>query len=152
MASNTDDTFAQYKTYAGIAIGGVLLAAILDACTAPTKEEIAEAKAASEATVEARRMAIENPCAAAEENLKPIEKLVVAQKAAEPGQARDGATVYQAACMGCHAAGVMEAPKLEPGAWDARTHKGLDGLTTSSINGITTCPHAAATRRLPMKR
>ena len=72
MASNTDDTFAQYKTYAGIAIGGVLLAAILDACTAPTKEEIAEAKAASEATVEARRMAIENPGAAAEENLNKL--------------------------------------------------------------------------------
>ena len=140
MASNTDDTFAQYKTYAGIAIGGVLLASILDACTAPSEEEIAEAKAAKEAVVEARRAAVENPGAEAEEKIKPIEKLAVVEKAPAPGPARDGATVYQSACMACHAAGVMEAPKLEAGAWDTRVHKGLDGLTTSAINGINNMP------------
>ncbi len=140
MASDTDAIFAQYKTYAGIAIGGVVLAAILDACTAPSEQEISDAKAAQQVAVEARRAAVENPGAAAEEKIKPIETLAVAEKVAELGPARDGAAVYQAACMACHAAGVMAAPKLEAGAWDQRIHKGLDGLTTSAINGINNMP------------
>lgn len=140
MASNTDETFAKYKTYGTAAVGAVALASVLDWFTAPSEEEIAEAKAASEAVVEARRVAVENPGAEAEEKIKPIEKLAVVAKAPEPGPARGGAEVYQAACMACHAAGVMEAPKLEAGAWDARAHKGLDGLTTSAINGINNMP------------
>lgn len=140
MASNTDETFAKYKTYGAAAVGAVALASVLDWFTAPTEEEIAEAKAASEAVVEARRAAIENPGAEAEEKIKPIEKLAVVAKAPEPGPARGGAEVYQNACMACHAAGVLDAPKLEAGAWDDRIHKGLDGLTTSAINGINNMP------------
>ncbi|MGB1255049.1 MAG: c-type cytochrome [Thiolinea sp.] len=140
MASNTDETFAQYKLYTGIAIGGILLAAVLDSCTAPTKEEIAAAKEAKVAAVEAKEAAVETAAATLADNLKPIEKVEAVEKAAPAGPARGGAEVYQAACLACHASGVLNAPKLEAGAWDDRIGKGLDGLTTSAINGINSMP------------
>lgn len=140
MASTHDDTFGKYKLYSGIAIGGVLLATMMDSCSTPSDEEkLAEAnkQAAQVTETVAAASADENTV---EQNLAPVEKLVVVDKNAPAAPARSGEAVYQSACLACHAAGVLEAPKLEAGAWDSRIAKGLDGLTLSAINGINAMP------------
>ncbi|CAA6803543.1 MAG: Cytochrome c5 [uncultured Thiotrichaceae bacterium] len=139
MASTHDDTLGKYKLYSGIAIGGVLLAAMLDSCSTPSDEEkLAEAnKQTAQVTETATANVDENTV---EQNLAPIETLVVVDKNAPVAPARSGEAVYQSACLACHAAGVLQAPKLEAGAWDSRIAKGLDGLTLSAINGINAMP------------
>lgn len=139
MASTHDDTFGKYKLYSGIAIGGVLLAAMLDSCSGGSDDEkLAEAnKQTAQVTQTAAADVTDNTV---EQNLAPIEKLVVVDKNAPVAPARSGEAVYQAACLACHAAGVLEAPKLEAGAWDSRIAKGLDGLTLSAINGLNAMP------------
>lgn len=49
---------------------------------------------------------------------------------------RTGAEVYQAKCMGCHAAGVLGSPKFgDASAWSGRIGAGLEALTTASLKG-----------------
>lgn len=49
---------------------------------------------------------------------------------------RDGATVYNAKCGVCHAAGVAGAPKIgDAAAWAARESLGIEGLLASAIKG-----------------
>ncbi|MDD9886898.1 MAG: c-type cytochrome [Gammaproteobacteria bacterium] len=44
--------------------------------------------------------------------------------------------IYQSACHACHAAGVLEAPRLEDrAAWQTRYAQGLEVLYQSVING-----------------
>ncbi|MDD9869813.1 MAG: c-type cytochrome [Gammaproteobacteria bacterium] len=44
--------------------------------------------------------------------------------------------IYQSACNACHAAGVLEAPRLEDrAAWQTRYAQGLEVLYQSVING-----------------
>ncbi|MDD9806084.1 MAG: c-type cytochrome, partial [Gammaproteobacteria bacterium] len=44
--------------------------------------------------------------------------------------------IYQSACNACHAAGVLEAPRLEDrAAWQTRYAQGLEALYQSVING-----------------
>lgn len=130
MASTNDDTFSKYKLYSGVAIGGVLLAAMLDSCSGGSGDELVVDAAKQAAPV----------TQTAEQNLKPVEKLVVVDKNAPVAPARSGEAVYQAACLACHASGLLDAPKLEAGAWDTRIAKGLDGLTLSAINGLNAMP------------
>ena len=50
---------------------------------------------------------------------------------------RDGETVYNLACMACHASGVAGAPKTgDPAAWAPRIAKGVDALLDHAINGF----------------
>lgn len=133
VASTNDDTFSKYKLYSGVAIGSVLLAAMLDSCSGgPDSELVAEAAKQALPTAAVIQTAAQN--------LAPVENLVVVDKDAPAAPARSGEAVYQSACLACHAAGVLGAPKLEAGAWDARIEKGLAGLTTSAINGINAMP------------
>ncbi len=44
--------------------------------------------------------------------------------------------LYEGACLACHASGVAGAPKLgDSAAWESRLANGIDGITTSAING-----------------
>ncbi|NKB77928.1 MAG: cytochrome c5 family protein [Gammaproteobacteria bacterium] len=54
--------------------------------------------------------------------------------AAEP---RDGVTVYNTACMACHASGVAGAPMVgDIENWTPRIAKGLETLIANAINGF----------------
>lgn len=49
--------------------------------------------------------------------------------------------IYASSCMSCHAAGVLNAPKLGvAGDWEARRKKGIDQLVANAINGINAMP------------
>jgi cytochrome c5 len=68
----------------------------------------------------------------------PVAKLELAKApaAAADGQPRDGATVYNAVCMACHASGVAGAPKAgDKEAWAPRIATGTDALILSVTNG-----------------
>ncbi len=55
---------------------------------------------------------------------------------AGPVVVASGESIYQKACMACHAAGVAGAPKYgDAGAWAARLGSGVDALTAAVING-----------------
>jgi len=137
VASTHDDTFAKYKLYSGLAVGGVVLAMMLDSCSGTSDDE---KLAAADQAAPVAQAAANTENNTVEQNLAPVEKLAVVDKNAPAAPARNGEEVYKAACLACHAAGVLEAPKLEPGAWDTRVEKGLDGLTTSAINGLNAMP------------
>ena len=65
----------------------------------------------------------------------------VVASAEEQGAAMSGEQVYQQACAACHAAGVLNAPKLgDSAAWSTRKAKGMDTLYTNAINGIGSMP------------
>ena len=47
-----------------------------------------------------------------------------------------GEQVYNARCAACHAAGILQSPKLgDKDAWKARLSQGLDKLVYSALNG-----------------
>ncbi|HPE61473.1 MAG TPA: c-type cytochrome [Thiolinea sp.] len=140
MATAQHDNYAKPMMYAGISLALILFASILDSCSSPSAEEKAAAKAAAAADAQvARKPRAQALAEAATENIKPIGTVVSVDKAA-PTVVRSGEEVYQAVCIACHAAGVLNAPKLEAGAWDDRIGKGLEGLLASSINGLNAMP------------
>jgi len=57
--------------------------------------------------------------------------------AAKPdGKARDGATIYQAVCIACHATGVAGAPKTgDKAAWAPRIASGMAAMLKNATNG-----------------
>jgi len=76
------------------------------------------------------------------QSAKPAEVVEVAAKGP-----RDGETVYNAGCVGCHAAGVLNAPKYGDGAaWQARldSHGDFEGLWKSGWAGINSMPAKGA--------
>lgn len=78
-----------------------------------------------------------------QERIAPISRVHVGEVAAvamaPAADAMAEATpeqIYQAACNACHAAGVLEAPRLEDrAAWQTRYAQGLEVLYQSVING-----------------
>lgn len=74
------------------------------------------------------------------ERIKPVGSVHVAGAAATTAAAagpRSGADVYNAACMACHAAGVLGAPKPGDAAgWGPRMEAGMDTVLANAINGI----------------
>lgn len=85
------------------------------------------------------------------DRIKPSGNVCVAGEACDTAQvaatsavasaARDGATVYQQACLACHMTGAAGAPILgDTGAWSARIDKGLDTLIANAISGIGAMP------------
>lgn len=86
-----------------------------------------------------------------EERIKPVAtvvtdpsvlvKLAAAAQAARP--AMTGEQVYAKVCTGCHAAGVLGAPKVgDKAAWSARlkSQGGVDGLLKKAISGLNAMP------------
>ncbi|HXH02014.1 MAG TPA: c-type cytochrome [Candidatus Competibacteraceae bacterium] len=52
-----------------------------------------------------------------------------------------GKQVYDSACAACHAAGVLQAPKLgDNAAWSPRFAQGLDTLVNHAVNGFKAMP------------
>ena len=55
-----------------------------------------------------------------------------------------GAELYNNQCMACHANGLLNAPKYgDTAAWAPRIAKGIDTLTTHSVNGFNQMPAQA---------
>lgn len=52
-----------------------------------------------------------------------------------------GEKIYTTACVACHGAGVLNAPKFgDKALWEPRIAKGMQTLYTNSINGIAMMP------------
>ncbi|WP_202941573.1 c-type cytochrome [Alteromonas macleodii] len=81
------------------------------------------------------------------ERIKPVGQVHVAGVAAAgnagaTGGAKSGEDVYNSACVACHSAGVLGAPKLHVAAdWQPRLdERGLDGVWQNALNGINAMP------------
>ncbi len=81
------------------------------------------------------------------ERLKPVGQVCVegddcgSASASAASGPKAPADIYQTSCMGCHASGVLGAPKMgDSAAWAARLEKGLDTLTANAISGINAMP------------
>lgn len=75
------------------------------------------------------------------ERIKPVGSVHVAGAAAQSAAAsgpRSGEDIYNAACVACHASGVLGAPKTGVAAdWQPRIdEKGYDTVWQNAINGI----------------
>jgi cytochrome c5 len=78
----------------------------------------------------------------AELRIQPVARVEM-QKAVvkSDGKPRDGATIYNAVCMACHATGVAGAPKTgDKAAWAPRIATGSAALLTSASNGKNAMP------------
>ena len=52
-----------------------------------------------------------------------------------------GEKIYTTACVACHGAGVLNAPKIgDKALWEPRIAKGMETLYTNSIKGINMMP------------
>lgn len=73
----------------------------------------------------------------ADNRIQPVARVEMAKAApVASGKPRDGATVYGAVCMACHASGVAGAPKAgDKGAWAPRIASGTAALVKSVVNG-----------------
>ncbi len=76
--------------------------------------------------------------------LQPVGQINVAGDSAEPAEtvqiaaaSIDGASVYQSACMACHAAGIAGAPRVgDVAGWADRVAQGADTLYAHAIQGF----------------
>ncbi len=79
----------------------------------------------------------------AEARIQPVAKVELAKAAAvkTDGKPRDGAPVYNAGGMACHASGAAGAPKAgDKAAWAPRIATGSAALIKSAINGKNAMP------------
>ena len=88
----------------------------------------------------ANALANHNTRAALESRIAPVGKLNVVEGGAASAQVAvgdaDGAAVYGASCVACHAAGIAGAPKLGDVAnWQPRIAQGEAVLIDHAING-----------------
>jgi cytochrome c5 len=84
--------------------------------------------------------AMEEAAAKVEENIKPVAEVVVAQAETEHVE-KSGEEVVKSVCSMCHAAGLMEAPKIgDQGQWSPRIAQGYETLVKHAIEGIRNMP------------
>jgi cytochrome c5 len=75
-----------------------------------------------------------------ESRIAPVAKIEM-QAGGGDGGVKDGKTVYNTVCAGCHGAGVMGAPKMgDKGAWAGRIGQGMATLNNHAINGFKGMP------------
>ena len=75
-----------------------------------------------------------------EANIKPIAVVEVAAPVTEH-VAKSGAEVVKGGCAMCHAAGLMNAPKIgDKAQWAPRIALGYETLVSHAVNGIRTMP------------
>jgi cytochrome c5 len=75
-----------------------------------------------------------------ESRIAPVAKIEI-QADGGAGGVKDGKTVYNTVCAGCHGAGVMGAPKFgDKAAWASRVGQGMPTLVSHAINGIRAMP------------
>ena len=79
---------------------------------------------------------------AIKERIKPVGSVHVAgAAAAAPAGALSGEDVFNKACVACHAAGVLGAPRVNNEAdWAPRLEKGFDAVLATAINGFNAMP------------
>jgi cytochrome c5 len=76
-----------------------------------------------------------------EVNIKPVAEVEIAVANAGPHVDKSGEEVVKAVCSMCHAAGLMNAPKIgDKDAWKPRIAQGYDTLVSHAINGIRSMP------------
>jgi cytochrome c5 len=75
-----------------------------------------------------------------EARIAPVAKIEM-QAGGGDGGVKDGKTVYNTVCAGCHGSGVMGAPKFgDKAAWAPRIAQGIPTLVNHAINGIRAMP------------
>ena len=75
-----------------------------------------------------------------EANIKPVATVEVAAPVTEH-VAKSGAEVVKGGCAMCHAAGLMNAPKIgDKAQWEPRIAQGYETLVSHAVNGIRTMP------------
>ncbi len=75
-----------------------------------------------------------------EANIKPVAAVEVAAPVTEH-VAKSGAEVVKGVCAMCHAAGLMNAPKIGDNAqWAPRIAQGYETLVSHAVNGIRAMP------------
>ena len=75
-----------------------------------------------------------------EANIKPVAVAEVAAPVTEH-VAKSGAEVVKGVCAMCHAAGLMNAPKIgDKAQWEPRIAQGYETLVSHAVNGIRTMP------------
>jgi len=78
--------------------------------------------------------------AKADANIAPVAEVQVAEAAGEKVE-KTGQEVVTAVCSMCHAAGLMESPKLgDKGQWAPRIAQGYETLVKHAIEGIRNMP------------
>ncbi len=76
-----------------------------------------------------------------EDNIKPVAVVEVASADAGTHADKSGEEVVKAVCSMCHAAGLMNAPKIgDKAQWGPRITQGYDTLVKNAINGVRTMP------------
>jgi cytochrome c5 len=81
------------------------------------------------------------------ERIKPVGSVHIAgaQPQAAASGVRSGMDIYGSACIACHAAGVLGAPKLQNAAdWGPRLEKGFDAVWENALNGLNAMPPMGA--------
>ncbi len=99
------------------------------------------AKSASPAAAPAPAPVVADTSAAVLENIKPVATVGVAVADAGPHVDKTGEEVVKAVCSMCHAAGLMNAPKIgDKDAWKPRIAQGQATLISHATNGIRSMP------------
>jgi len=76
-----------------------------------------------------------------EENIKPVATVEVAVLETGPHVDKSGEEVVKGVCSACHAAGLMNSPKIgDKGQWGPRIAQGYNTLISHAINGIRSMP------------
>ena len=76
-----------------------------------------------------------------EADIKPVAEVEIAAADVGPHVDKSGEEVVKAVCSMCHAAGLMNAPKIgDKDAWKPRIAQGYDTLVNHAINGIRSMP------------
>lgn len=76
-----------------------------------------------------------------DENIKPVATVELAAAGAGAGAEKSGEEVVKGVCAMCHAAGLMNAPKIgDKGQWQPRIAQGYETLVKHAIEGIRSMP------------
>ena len=76
-----------------------------------------------------------------EENIKPVASVELAAAGAGAGAEKSGEEVVKAVCSMCHAAGLMNSPKIgDKAQWQPRIAQGYETLVKHAIEGIRSMP------------
>lgn len=76
-----------------------------------------------------------------DENIKPVATVELAAAGAVAGAEKSGEEVVKGVCAMCHAAGLMNSPKIgDKGQWQPRIAQGYETLVKHAIEGIRSMP------------
>ena len=76
-----------------------------------------------------------------QQNTQPVAQVAVADESPASSGSISAEKIVQANCAMCHAAGLMNAPKIgDAGQWAPRIAQGKETLISHAINGIRTMP------------